>query len=317
MTGHNFPLQKVENGEAPTYPHTTVDFVPPHFSNGWSDVSYVIGGFAWKYNLIDQDGYIYTGDDAQYNFQDAAAVPYHADLDPGTKKYDCGRCHTTGWVSVADGGAPQDEMPGMDGEFFAGGVQCEACHGIGSVHAASRDAADINMDVDPAECQRCHNRTEDNTIAAMDGFIRNYSQHEEILAAGHQQLACIDCHDPHNSVKHGEVDGIMVSCTDCHSGLNNTSHHGAECTTCHMPYASKSASSTNKYVADVKTHIFKINTAADGEMFNQDGTIANGETGVTLGYVCYQCHRDDAGVGGGGSAKTLQQLSNRATGFHD
>ena len=59
------------------------------------------------------------------------------------------------------------------------------------------------------------------------------------------------------------------------------------------------------------------NNAADGEMFNQDGTVANGSTGVTLSYVCYQCHKDADGIGGPRSTKTLEQLSAKAAGYHD
>lgn len=83
--------------------------------------------------------------------------------------------------------------------------------------------------------------------------------------------------------------------------------------------ASKSAINTdgNAHIGDVKTHIFKINTAADGDMFNADGNLANTDgAGVTLDYVCYRCHKDDAGVGGTASTKTMIALSNKATGFH-
>jgi hypothetical protein len=83
-----------------------------------------------------------------------------------------------------------------------------------------------------------------------------------------------------------------------------------------MPYATKSATSINKYVADMKTHIFKINPEEEGEMFSKDGSIANGSTGVTLEYVCYQCHRDYQSVGGTESRKTRRQLSAKATDFH-
>ena len=66
----------------------------------------------------------------------------------------------------------------------------------------------------------------------------------------------------------------------------------------------------------MSTHIFKINPNEDGKMFNEDGTLANGETGVTLEYVCYQCHRDPGGTGGSNSYKTLKQLSDKAIGYH-
>jgi hypothetical protein len=314
-TGHPYILSKVEDGQAPTYPNTTLDFLPPHFTNGWNDVSYVIGGFAWRYQFTDAEGYIYTGDDAQYNFQTASAVPYHADMSPGTKQFSCGNCHTTGWVSVDDGGLPQDDLVGMGGSFFAPGVQCEACHGEGSVHRFTRSAEDIIVDTEANACGSCHARNDGTEISAADGFILNYSQYDEMLATKHSELSCVSCHDPHLSNKTGGM-GIRTSCTDCHEGINNPTHNGADCITCHMPYATKSAVASTKYVGDVMTHIFKINAAEDGEMFNEDGTIANGETGITLAYACYQCHRDNDNIGGNNSRKALKQLSDRATDYH-
>lgn len=316
-SGHPYILQQIEDGLAPTYPFTELDYVPPYFQNGWDDVTYAIGGFAWKSQYIDQNGYVYTGNDAQYNFQDGSIVPYHADQDPGTQIYDCGKCHSTGYLSVADGGEPQDGLPGMGGEFFAAGVQCEACHGMGSDHRSSQSADDIIVDNSPEACGSCHYRNEDHTIAASDGFILNREQYDEMISAGHQELSCVACHDPHVSVKHGQTGGIIRACMECHEDMKNPTHRGADCITCHMAYATKSAVDINKYVGDVKTHIFKINPAADGEMFRDDGNLANGATGVTLGYPCYQCHRDPGGVGGGGSYKSLEQLSAKATGYHD
>lgn len=318
-SGHPYKLPKVVDGVAPTYPFTTLDYLPPYFSNGWEDASYVIGGFAWKYRFVDKNGYIYTGDDAQYNFQDQSIVGYHADEDPGTKIYDCGKCHTTGWVSVADGGSPQDGLPGMDGEFFAGGIQCEACHGMGSDHQITRSADDITISREAADCGKCHYRNEDHSIAASGGFIKHHEQYDEMISAGHADIVggCIACHDPHVSVKHGQTGGIIKDCTACHEDIKNPTHNGADCNTCHLSYATKSAVAMNKYVGDVKTHIFKINPAADGEMFNEDGTLANGSTGVTLDFTCYQCHKDPGGVGGDASYKTLAQLSAKATGYHN
>ena len=84
-----------------------------------------------------------------------------------------------------------------------------------------------------------------------------------------------------------------------------------------MPKATKSAVKESKYVGDIMTHIYKINPAADGEMFNEDGTLANGETGVTLGFTCYQCHKDNQGIGGSNSTKTLKQLADRVKDYHE
>ncbi|MDZ7605044.1 MAG: cytochrome c3 family protein [Cyclobacteriaceae bacterium] len=316
-SGHPYILSKVTGGAAPEYPSTTVDFLPPSFSKGWNDVSYVIGGFAWKYNLIDKQGFIYTGDDAQYNFATNSTVPYHSEMAPGTKTFSCGQCHTTGWESAEDGAVPQDGLVGMGGSFFAAGVQCEACHGMGGVHASTRSPADIVIDTDASACGQCHARNEGLSISASDGFILNYSQYDELLAAKHKDLSCVSCHNPHASVKHGIAEGIASSCTECHPNMKNPTHNGADCVTCHMPNASRSAStSPNKYVADVKTHIFKINPAANGQMFNEDGKVANGAKGVTLSYACYQCHKDKDNIGGNNSKKLLQQLSKKATNYH-
>jgi len=315
-SGHPYKISKVVDGVAPTYPFTTLDYVPSGYT--WDDISYVIGGYAWKARYIDTDGYILTGDDVQWNYQTEGAVPYHADEDPGTKKFTCGSCHTTGWKSVADGGSPQDDMPGMDGEFFAGGIQCEECHGMGSVHAYTKAKEDIIINSEAAECGRCHFRNADHTIAASGGFIKHHEQYDEMIAADHKELTCVVCHDPHVTVKHEQEGGIIKECLECHSDITKgAEHRGADCVTCHLPYASKSAVAINKYVGDIQTHIFKINPAADGKMFNEDGSLANGETGVTLDYVCYQCHKDEDGIGGEKSIKTMARLSEKATGYHE
>jgi len=319
-TGHPYKLTKVVDGESPIYPFTTLDYLPSGYS--WNDISYVIGGYNWKARYVDANGYIVTGDDVQWNFETEEAVAYHADEDPGTKMYDCGRCHTTGWISLDDGGIPQDGLEGMAGEFFDGGIQCEACHGMGSVHVYTKSKDDISIDASSEFCGTCHYRNEDHTIAASGGFIKHHEQYDEMIAAGHSVLSCNDCHNPHESVKHGQTGGIIKDCTECHEEITKgTEHNGADCNTCHLPFATKTAVARTKYQGDIMTHIFKINTAADGKMFNEDGTLANGSTGVTLDFVCYRCHRDLGGNGGSddvfASKKSMQSLSNYATGYHD
>lgn len=59
-----------------------------------------------------------------------------------------------------------------------------------------------------------------------------------------------------------------------------------------MPRASKSALAVASYTGDLRTHIFKINTDADGvktvEEKCEKSTFAQGA--VTLEYVCRSCH---------------------------
>lgn len=317
-SGHNHILSKVEGGQAPDYPNTILDHLPAGYT--WNDISYVIGGFNWKANYIDADGYIVTGEDAQWNFETGVAAAYQSETNPGTQVYDCGMCHATGWKSISEGGNPQDDLDGMGGSFFEAGVQCERCHGMGALHKHTRSKDYIEVDPSAELCGNCHRRDNSNTLQAKDGFIRHYQQYSEMMAAGHSELTCGSCHDPHASTKGDQAGGIIASCTDCHADVNNKHEpRGADCVTCHMSLATKSAVAKSIYQADMMTHIFKINTAADGNMFNEDGTIADGSSGVTLDRICYKCHKDPNGQGGTGfySRKSMEELSAYATGYHD
>ncbi|NOY36897.1 MAG: hypothetical protein GXO83_04915 [Chlorobi bacterium] len=311
-TGHPYKLNKVVDGKAPTYPYSTVPNPPTGYT--WNDVTYVIGGYGWKARFIDNDGYIVTGDAVQYNLATQGWVAYHASDAPGTVKYNCGRCHTTGWKSVADGGQPQDGLPGMDGEFFAGGIQCESCHGMGNVHAFTQDKADITVNTDKTLCGSCHYRNENHTIDASGGFIKHHEQYDELIAAGHNVLDCVSCHSPHKTSIYNGSPGVEAQCTDCHT---KTQKHNAAatCTDCHMPHISKSAVKTNEYMGDIATHIFKINTDTTAAQFSTDGKTANPY--VTLAFACYGCHKDPDGVGGSGSVKTLSELNALAKGMHN
>ena len=209
----------------------------------------------------------------------------------------------------------------MEGEFLAGGVHCEQCHGMGSNHQITESAADISIDNSSAMCGDCHTRNVDKSIAASGGYIKHHEQHEEMMTSKHDEyLTCNTCHDPHASTKRDDEakgDGIRKTCTECHSDVSTDVHMGASCVTCHMPKASKSALATHKYAGDIKTHIFKINMAADGEMFNEDGSLANVDgLGVTLDFVCYQCHKDENQEGGSKSVKSMSELAEKAVTFH-
>lgn len=286
----------------------------------WNDVSWVIGGALWKARFIDHDGYIVTGSSVQYNLDTKGWVGYHANEAVGTKPYNCGSCHTTGWVAVGQGGVHQDGLPGMHGSFTEPGIGCEACHGPGGRHVATLAKTEIVRDRSSALCGRCHIRGPSDAIPASGGFIRHHEQYNEMLSAGHANLSCNTCHNPHISSRRGLAGAITKDCTTCHSAeVYGKDFHSqlTGCTTCHMPQATKSAVASNKYTGDVRTHIFKINPASDGRMFTETGSHANGGTGVTLSYVCYQCHKDSEGIGGSRSAKTLEALSAYATGFHN
>ena len=58
-SGHPWKLNKVVDGQPPSYPFTEVPEVPEGYT--WDDITYVIGGYNWKARFIGTDGYIITG----------------------------------------------------------------------------------------------------------------------------------------------------------------------------------------------------------------------------------------------------------------
>lgn len=286
-SGHPFKLTKVVNGRKPMdFPFTNLPDIPNNdgLSDGdntlgppesYGDVSYVIGGFKWKARFVDTNGFIVTGSDTQYNFETGAWASY--DNGVVDKPYNCGKCHTTGWVPFADGGRRQDSLPGMDGTFYVGGIHCEECHGEAAAHVNTHgDKNYIEVDRSSELCGRCHTRDSQNRIAASGGYIKHHEQYDELLgldpdnvgaggmgkhlAAG---VGCNTCHDPHATTVHMDkttVPGIIKQCEECHADkVITTGAHSAanmveaglldapqgrrisNCLACHMPKVTKSA----------------------------------------------------------------------------
>lgn len=343
-SGHPYKLTKIEGvapiADFPSFSEFPNDPVDPPVGLGWSDISYTIGGFGWKMRWIDNQGYIVTsgaGDLVQYNFENDTWVTYHVGEEQGTKPYDCGRCHTTGWVADDDWDTDgdlsdnQDGLPGMLGTFFAGGIHCEECHGEADQHVVSPIDIDMIVDSSSASCGRCHTRDSLNRIAASGGFIKHHEQYDEWLHSphgGNGSPGCNTCHDPHASVKFDDVamgTGTLTTCESCHPIQAETIFHNGlpDCIDCHMAKASKSAVAVNSYVGDIRTHIFAINTDPVGKtegFFTEDGSLVqtdvDGQAKMTLDFACYSCHKDEAGVGGPYSMKTLAQLSEAAFNIH-
>ncbi len=335
-SGHPYKLIKIFD-EAPThsfpdiaqYPNDPVD---PPMGYTWSDISYTIGGYGWKMRWIDNNGYLVTGiENNQYNFETDAWTNYHIDEPAGTKPYDCGSCHTTGWVPSDDGiaGNNQDGLEGMLGTFFAGGVHCEQCHGQGDDHVNNPHGVNMEIDSSSEFCGQCHTRDPENHIASGAGFIKHHEQFDEWLHSPHASgPGCNNCHDPHSSVKFDPVApgyGTNVSCENCHAEQAAfTAHMGyPDCKNCHMPKASKSAVAISDYEGDLRTHIWSINTDPVGKMegmFTPDGMYVieddQGMAQITLDFACYSCHQDEEGTGGNNSMRTLEELSAFAFNMH-
>lgn len=332
-------LTKVVNGHKPLdYPFTTLPNIPNNFGLtdgdntlgppiGYGDVSYVIGGFKWKARFVDTNGYIVTGSDVQYNFQDNTWAAYNDnEVD---QPYDCGGCHTTGWIPFGEGGMRKDGLPGMAGNFFVGGIHCEECHGEGAAHVNTHGNPNyITKDSSPELCGRCHSRDSQHRISAGGGLLRHNQQYDELLglhpddpgAGGwgkhfNADVVCSTCHDPHATTTHrtlAETSGLIRECESCHPDriLGTTAAHSQQsleekgllsrpngrrlsnCVLCHMPMISKSAVEigavgSGPKVGDIKSHIFKIDLSKT-EQFTPDGNFSY--PWMTAQHACKQCH---------------------------
>jgi hypothetical protein len=314
-TGHPYKLNKVVNGEPPDYPYSEVPDPPEGYT--WDDILYVIGGYGWKARFIDKDGFIITGDaDAttQYNLYNENLdmgdnwVAYH----PGEEKpYDCGACHTTGYIPEGN----QDGLPGLIGTWTEPGIQCEACHGPGGNHVNDPYLESMTVDRDSEACGQCHRRNVVTEVDASDGFISHHEQYEELFQSKKRVMDCVNCHDPHKPVKYEGI-GIKTACENCHFEQAEFQkiqyiRHAGGCINCHMPRITKSAlGDPERYTGDVRTHLMAINPFST-EQFDEDGNLS--QPYLSLDYVCKQCHTED----GSGGELSDEVLVDVATGYHN
>jgi len=320
-SGHPWKITRVVGGKPPERPFTQIPSPPEGYT--WSDVSYVIGGYGWKARFLDNKGYIITGADekakTQWNFanpvvgKEAAWVPYN----PGKKemKYDCGPCHTTGYKPTGN----QDNLPGIVGTWAEPGIQCEACHGPGSLHAANPYGIKAEVVRDSELCGKCHRRGQVEMVDAKGGFIEHHEQYEELFQSKHVILKCSICHDPHAGVKQlreAKKPTTRTQCTNCHfekAKHQSDVHKAAEvaCIDCHMPRIVKTAwGDAKRFTGDIRTHMMGIDPDQVGQ-FTEDGKYALSQIG--LNFACRHCHVE----GGRALPKTDDELKARAKGYHD
>ena len=227
------------------------------------------------------------------------------------------------------GFAPDDlfSLPGLEGTWIEPSIGCEACHGPGEEHAGNPSGVKTPED-SKASCVKCHVRSNISEVDVSGGLIIHHEQYEMWLASPHisdEAPGCADCHGGHASVIYDDLaegTGRKIytneQCQQCHGddnpetgpdipeiGLGMEEHM---CIDCHMPFAVKSATKkeiTGKdgstiLVGDLRAHIWKINADADSpdDFFTEDGKfVALDEEGkilgLTLDFVCQQCHSEE------------------------
>lgn len=319
-TGHPYKLNKVVDGEPPDYPFSKVLDPPEGYT--WDDILYVIGGYGWKARFIDKDGYIITGADenavTQFNLYNEALdmgndwVGYHAGEE--NLPYNCGSCHTTGYSAEGN----QDGLPGLVGTWVEDGIQCEECHGPGGNHVNNPLLISMEVDRDAELCGQCHRRGDVTEIDASDGFIRHHEQYEELFGSKKRVMDCVNCHDPHKTVKYAndKETGIKSTCETCHFEQAeykkiNYIRHGGDCVNCHMPKVTKSAlGDPERYTGDLRTHLMAINPRAASQ-FSEDGSTAHPYLG--LDFACRSCHHE----GGQGKVYSNEELIEAAINYHN
>jgi hypothetical protein len=293
-TGHPFKLNEAEDAQQGSYyPFTSIASPPPGVS--WENVDKVIGGFWWKARFIDNNGFIITGDEVQYNIETDDWVAYHSGE---VKPYACGPCHMTAYRDTGF----QEGKEGLVGVWEFNGIQCEECHGPAGNHIDSPYTVDMVIDRSNEQCGKCHIRGDVNEIPASGGFVKHHEQWNEMAVTKHASIKCVDCHDVHYGLHplNPERDqGIKFKCENCHYAetetfINSSIDHydspiGPDCVDCHMPKAAKSAvGDLSIFTGDIRSHLWRINIDPNANMWNADSSLANGF--LTVDYVCLQCH---------------------------
>jgi len=322
-SGHAHALSKVVEGKTPEFPFSTLTDPPQGYS--WTDISYVIGGYGWQAIFANKDGFIITDEPGksgntqylnQYNLDNEALdksagfVSFRAG--EAEVKNDCVACHTTGYNATGS----QENLAGVIGAWKEDGVQCENCHGPGSLHIKNPQGVRMYIDRSSQACGQCHAQDETGQLHAKDSFINHQQQFTEIAKSKHLVLSCTNCHDPHSGVVQLAQEKVATTktvCADCHyNEANNqkvTLHKNFECTQCHMaPMVISAWGDATKFTADVPTHLFGINPEQVGQ-FSEDGLTSYST--ISLDYACKHCH-------GGGIAtpKDDALLKQTATGYH-
>jgi len=323
-SGHPYKLNPVVDGKAPTFPFTQVPEPPPGYT--WDDISYVIGGYGWKARFVNQQGYIITDEPGksgnedytgQWNFANAvhnkAAGWVKWNAGKPDVPYNCGSCHTTGYNPRGT----QEDMPGMVGTWAEPGVQCEACHGPGSLHIQNPQGVSMTIDRSPEACGACHTRGDFRVIDSVNGFMEHREQTLSLFQSKHYPMGCVTCHDPHAGVIQLRQAGEQVTdtkCESCHfmeAEVQKPHVGNLDCVTCHMPRIARTAvGNAAIYTGDMRAHLFGINPY-QFEQFTEDGKASLPYVG--LNFACKQCHVE----GGSASVKDDQVLIDFAAGFHN
>jgi DmsE family decaheme c-type cytochrome len=149
---------------------------------------------------------------------------------------DCAMCHED--VAAAFLKTDHALAPGWDGK-----ADCQSCHGPGDAHVEEGGDPELIIrfqTLSPAasadRCLTCHQREE-----------KHFSSRQGIHRLG--EVSCVDCHNPHSTVKTMLRETGAELCSECHPSVaaqfgmprsHPMDEAGPGCVNCHEPHATRS-----------------------------------------------------------------------------
>jgi hypothetical protein len=194
-------------------------------------------------------------------------------------------------------------------------VQCEECHGPGSLHIQNPGVVALRIDRDAEACESCHQP--EAKLEVVDGLISHQDTYGHLPSGKHEVIDCVVCHNPHSGVvqhQQANVPTTQKACKDCHyqqaAYQKNPSHTslGLACVQCHMPNLIVGAwGDPAKFSGDLPTHRMAIDPTQISQIDEAGDLISQ----ITLDTACRHCH--GAGLG---SEKTDEELLQAAANYH-
>jgi DmsE family decaheme c-type cytochrome len=228
---------------------------------------------------------------------------------PGTGVSACEACHGPGSAHVAAGGEGQIIGSGLlagldtdrrltmctqchaqhgtvwqDGPHAGADISCNDCH-TDQAHFGGRAVAAPQFRNPSEFCLQCHaEQTSDFRLPFRHRVLEN-------------QVACVDCHDPHAGQDRDRLDGLNNICLGCHQEMSGPfvfEHDGVSgegCTACHKPHGSN-----HDKLLLTEGNSLCLQCHFDAE-FNSDDNWTVGNTahaGFALGNEgrCLDCHTE-------------------------
>jgi hypothetical protein len=196
----------------------------------------------------------------------------------------CGACHADNFTSWTPTKHAQVQ------------VDCESCHGPGSVHAAAPSLTNILRGptaVSPIVCGQCH------TTETSDF---NASKHAQIVldAVTGASNTCLRCHSAEfgavnvsEAISHGQTpaqtDAAILALTAAQlTSYVPVTHESASCTSCHDPHRN-----TANLTSDNEQ--FFLRRATSSTDLSADPPNAKPATYTTINHTCGSCHNNRGG----------------------